>query len=88
MENKLEVWKRKVFRSIYGGKFEDGAWRRRVNKKVFDLYRQPNIAGAVRAQRTRWLGHLVCLPGDKWNKSLGQGASHQNRLLDVSREQI
>jgi hypothetical protein len=55
----LRVWERKILRKIYGGKCEEGQWLRRTNQELNALYGEENIVGVVKAQRLRWLGHLV-----------------------------
>ena len=53
----LEVWERKVLRSIYRGKIVDGQWQRRSNIELRQLYPGPTITGIVRSARVRWMGH-------------------------------
>ncbi|KAJ8958057.1 hypothetical protein NQ318_002069 [Aromia moschata] len=56
---RIEIWERKVLRKIFGGKIQDGRWERRTNREIYDLFKEPNIIGIVRAQRMRWIGHVV-----------------------------
>lgn len=54
----LERWERKIQRAIYGGVKIDGQWRRRNNKELEELYNEPKITTAIKAQRIRYLGHI------------------------------
>ncbi|KAJ8940693.1 hypothetical protein NQ318_017666 [Aromia moschata] len=56
---RIEIWERKVLRKIFGGKIQGGRWERRTNREIYDLFKEPNIIGIVRAQRMRWIGHVV-----------------------------
>ncbi|KAJ8954674.1 hypothetical protein NQ318_011365 [Aromia moschata] len=56
---RIEIWERKVLRKIFGGKIQDGRWERRTNREIYDLFKEPNIIGIVRAQIMRWIGHVV-----------------------------
>ncbi|KAJ8950564.1 hypothetical protein NQ318_015697 [Aromia moschata] len=56
---RIEIWERKVLRKIFGGNIQDGRWERRTNREIYDLFKEPNIIGIVRAQRIRWIGHVV-----------------------------
>ncbi|XP_063914263.1 uncharacterized protein LOC135130772 [Zophobas morio] len=58
MEQKLEVWERKILRKIYGGIKELDQWRRRTNREIEEIYGEPTITKIIRAQRLRWLGHV------------------------------
>ncbi|KAJ8946766.1 hypothetical protein NQ318_018975 [Aromia moschata] len=55
----IEIWERKVLRKIFGAKMKGGRWERRTNREIYDLFKEPNIIGIVRAQRMRWIGHVV-----------------------------
>lgn len=46
----LERWERKIQRAIYGGVKIDGQWRRRNNKELEELYNEPKITTAIKAQ--------------------------------------
>ena len=41
--NALGVFERRVFRTIFGGVFEHGAWRGRMNHELAELYGEPSI---------------------------------------------
>lgn len=80
-EEKLERWERKNLRKIFGGiKLRDGEWRRRTNKEVMEIYKNPTITNIVKAQRTRWLGHIARMSRERWVKRVltaGEGAARR-----------
>ncbi|XP_058828782.1 uncharacterized protein LOC131688507 isoform X1 [Topomyia yanbarensis] len=55
----LDVFERKVLRTIYGGvQMKDGMWRRRMNHELHQL-EEPSIAHKAKIGRLRWAGHVV-----------------------------
>lgn len=67
---KLEVWERKVLRKIFGGKKINNIWERRTNQELKELYKEPSIIGTIKAQRVRWMGHLMRMPEKRLPKKL------------------
>ncbi|KAI4456720.1 hypothetical protein MML48_8g00015877 [Holotrichia oblita] len=55
---KLEVWERKIFRRIFGGRKVNDHWERRSNQEIMRLYGEATVTQFVRAQLIRWLGHM------------------------------
>jgi hypothetical protein len=43
-EHALLIFERKIFRRIYGLKYEDGEWKSRTNRELEDLSKGENIA--------------------------------------------
>lgn len=79
----LGVWERKILRKIFGGKKVDGIWERRTNKELQEMYSEADIIGVVKAQRIRWLGHLIRMgrervPNKIWTADVG-GRRRQGR---------
>ena len=50
-EQALLIFERKIFRIIYGPKYENGGWKSWTNKGE-------NIVKWINGQRISWLGHL------------------------------
>ena len=57
--SRLDVFERKVLRTIYGPVNDDGCWRKRHNHEVYKLYRDPDVCREIKARRVRWLGHIL-----------------------------
>lgn len=69
----LEVWERKILRTIFGGKKSGDLVLRRTNIEVTELYNDTNITGVIKGQRLRWLGHIVRMTEDKVVKKVFKG---------------
>jgi hypothetical protein len=57
-EQALLIFERKIFRKIYGPKYEDGEWKSRTNQELEELSKGENIVKWIKGQRVSWLGHL------------------------------
>jgi len=50
-EQDLLVFERKIFRIIYGPKYEDGEWKSRTNRELEELNKGENIIKWIKGQR-------------------------------------
>jgi hypothetical protein len=50
-EQALIVFERKIFRRIYGPKYEDGEWRSRTNRELEEMSKGENIVKWIKRQR-------------------------------------
>jgi hypothetical protein len=57
-EQALLFFERKIFRRIYGPKYEDGEWKSRMNQELEELSKGENIEKWIKGQRISWLNHL------------------------------
>jgi hypothetical protein len=57
-EQAVLIFERKIFRRIYGAKYEDGEWKSRTNRELEELSKEENIVKWIKGQRISWLGHL------------------------------
>jgi hypothetical protein len=57
-EQALLVFVRKIFRRIYGRKYENGEWRTRTNRELEEMNKGENIVKWIKGQRISWLRHL------------------------------
>ena len=57
-EQAVLIFERKIFRRIYGVKYEDGEWKSRTNRELEELSKGENIVKWIKGQRISWLGHL------------------------------
>jgi hypothetical protein len=64
-EPALLIFERKVFRRIYGPKYEDGEWKSRTNRELEKLSKGENIRNWINGQRISWLGHLERMEEDR-----------------------
>jgi hypothetical protein len=61
-------FKRKLFRKLYGPKYEDGECKSRTNRKIEELNKEENIVKWLKGQRISWLGHLERMEEDRMPK--------------------
>jgi hypothetical protein len=69
-EQPLLIFERKIFRGIYGPKYEDGEWKIRTNRELEKLNKGENIVKWINVQRINWLGHLERTEEDRMNKKV------------------
>jgi hypothetical protein len=63
-EQALFIFERKIFRGIYGAKYEDGEWKSRTNRELEEPSKGENIVKWIKGQRISWLGHLERMERD------------------------
>ncbi|KAJ4425659.1 hypothetical protein ANN_27855 [Periplaneta americana] len=49
---------REILRRIYGPNMENGEWKIRINKELYEIYREPHIMGINGSAKLRWAGHV------------------------------
>jgi hypothetical protein len=64
------IFERKIFRRIYGPKYEDGEWKSRTNRELEELSKGENIVKWIKGQRISWLGHLERMEEDRMPKKI------------------
>ena len=69
-EQTLLIFERKIFRRIYGPKYEDGEWKIRANRKLEELNKGENTVKWIKGQRISWLGHLERMEEDRMPKKI------------------
>jgi hypothetical protein len=56
--------------SIFGAKQENGAWRKRYNYELYEIFNEPNIVSYSKVKRLAWAGHLVRMNNDRTLKNI------------------
>jgi hypothetical protein len=69
-EQALLIFERKIFRRIYGPKYENGEWKSRMNRELEDLSKGENIVKWIKGQMISWLGHLERMEEDRMPKKI------------------
>jgi hypothetical protein len=71
-EQALLIFERKIFRRIYGAKYEDGEWKSRTNRELEELSKGENILviKCIKGQRIVWLGYLERMEEDRMLKKI------------------
>jgi len=67
-EQDMLIFERKIFRKIYGPKYEDEEWKSRTNRELEELSKGENIVKWIKGQRISWLGHLERMEEDRMPK--------------------
>jgi len=55
-EQAVLIFERKIFRRIYGPKYENGEWKSQKNRELKEMSRGENIVKWIKGQRISWLG--------------------------------
>ena len=63
-------FERKLFRRIYGTKYENGEWKSRTNRELEEISKGENIVKWIKGQRISWLGHLERMEEDRMPKKI------------------
>jgi len=69
-EQAVLIFERKIFRRIYGAKYEDREWKSRRNREPEELNKGENIVKWIEGQRISWLGHLERMEEDRMPKKI------------------
>ena len=69
-EQALLIFERKIFRRIYGSKYENGEWESRTNRELGEMSKGENIVKWIKVQRISWLGHLERMEEDRMHQKI------------------
>jgi hypothetical protein len=69
-EQAVLVFERKIFRRIYGPKYEHGEWRTRTNRELEEMSNGENIVKWIKRQRISWRGHLERMEENRMPKKI------------------
>jgi len=69
-EQAVLIFGRKIFRRIYGPKYENGEWKCRTNREVEKMSNGENIVKWIKGQRINWLGHLERMEEDRMSRNI------------------
>lgn len=69
-EERLRRFERKVLRRIFGPKYDpvEDQYKIRTNRKLKELYVDPDLVQEIKAQRLRWAGHIQRQPESRLNR--------------------
>jgi len=69
-EQAVLIFERKIFRRIYGAKYENGEWKSGTNRELEEMSIGENIVKWIKGQRISWLGHLERMEEDRMPKKI------------------
>ena len=91
-EQALLIFERKIFRRIYGPKYEGGEWKIRMNREFEELNKGENIVKWIKGQRISWLGRLERMEEDRMPKKIFtqelEGTRRRGRSRKGWREEV
>jgi len=64
------IFERKIFRKIYGPRYENEEWKSRTNRELEEMSKGENIVKWIKGQRLRWLGHLETMEENRMLKKI------------------
>ena len=67
-EQALLIFERKIFRRVYGAKYENGEWKSRTNLELEEMSKGENIVKWIKGQMISWLGRLDRMEDDRMPK--------------------
>ena len=68
-EQALLIFERKIYRRMYGRKYENVEWKSRTNRELEELSKGENIVKWIKEQRISWLGHLERVEEDRMSNT-------------------
>jgi hypothetical protein len=69
-EQAVQISERKLFRIIYGPKYENGVWKSMTNRELEEMSKGENIVKWVKGQRIGLLRHLERMDEDRVPKKI------------------
>ena len=63
-----QFFERKIYRTIYGPKYEKGERKSPTNRELEEMSKGENIVKWIKGQRISWLGHLQRMEEDRMHK--------------------
>ena len=69
-EQAVLIFERKIFRRIYGAKYENGEWKSRTNRELEEMRKGECMVKWIKGQRISWLGHLERMEEDRMAKKI------------------
>jgi hypothetical protein len=87
-EQAVLIFERKIFRRIYGAKYEDGECKCRTNREVEELSKGENIVKWIKGHRISWLGHLERMEVDRMPKKIFTQELEGTRRWSLTQERM
>ena len=69
-EQALLIFERKMFRRLYGARYENGEWKSRTTRELEEMSKGENIVKWIKGQRISWLGHLEIREEERMPKKI------------------
>jgi len=91
-EQAVPIFERKIFRRIYGRKYENGEWKSRMNRGLEEMSKGENVVKWIKEQRISWLCHLERMEEDRMPKKIFtlelEGTRRRGRPRKIWKEEV
>jgi hypothetical protein len=87
-EQALLIFETKIFRRIYGPKYEDGERKSRMNRELEEMSKGENILKWIKGQRISWLGHLERMEEDRIPKNDLHSRTGRDKMKGKAQEKM
>jgi len=91
-EQAVLIFERRIFRRIYGAKYENREWKCRTNRELEEMSKGENTVKWIKGQRITWLGHLERMEEDRMPKKIFtqelEGTRRQRRPRKRWKEEV
>jgi len=91
-EQTLLIFERKIFRRIYGPKYENGEWKSRKNRELEEMSKGENRVKWIKGQKISWLGHIERMEEDRMPKKIFtqelEGTRRRGRPRKLWKEEV
>jgi hypothetical protein len=64
-ERLLSLFERRILRCIFGAVQENGVWRERYNRELYELFNEPDTVKYIQINRLGWAGHVICMDNNR-----------------------
>jgi hypothetical protein len=61
----LRVFERTILLCIFGVVQENGVWRKRYNRELYELFNKPDIVIYIKIKRLGWAGHVIRMDNNR-----------------------
>ena len=85
-EKLIYTFERKILKRIYGPINENGIWRMRHNKEIYDLFNEPKISTLVKLKRLQWAGHVQRMDEERIPNRVMTGVMFGRRPVGKARK--
>jgi hypothetical protein len=86
------IFERKIFRRIYGPKYENREWKSRTNRELEEMSKRENKVKWINGERISWLGHLERMEEDRMPKKIFtqelEGTRRRGRQREGWKEEV
>ena len=69
-EQAVLIFERKIFRRMYGPKYENWEWKSRTNRELEEMSKGENVVKWIKEHRINWLGRLERMDEDRMSKKI------------------